>query len=264
MPVFALVAITVFRFNAFPHYSYLIQEDGPLENTQFLGYLGASLVLAGTALSLIRSSSKKQSKLLDKRVLATFCAVLALVLALVAMEEISWGQRVEHLQTPAYFAQHNIQDELSLHNLDTIQPYLEMGYVVLGILLCVTRPILQVVEMLTNRLIKHKRLLQESRKVIKSFLIFAPVWDLAGYFLPISAIYLVLNIFKPFGVILKSGVPLMVGRDQELGETLLALGLLIQAWRIWRVLTPQIVLGVRTLQIDILRVLSPKLRVWRV
>jgi hypothetical protein len=32
-------------------------------------------------------------------------------------EEISWGQRIFHIKTPEYFAEHNTQDEMNIHNL---------------------------------------------------------------------------------------------------------------------------------------------------
>lgn len=45
--------------------------------------------------------------------------VLSLVLFIMAMEEISWGQRVFQWQTSSYFSEHNVQDETNLHNLNT-------------------------------------------------------------------------------------------------------------------------------------------------
>lgn len=49
----------------------------------------------------------------------TVVVVLALVLFVMAGEEISWGQRAFQWHTTGYFAEHNKQDETNLHNLAT-------------------------------------------------------------------------------------------------------------------------------------------------
>lgn len=46
-------------------------------------------------------------------------AVLSLVLFVMGMEEISWGQRIFQWQTSTYFSEHNVQGETNLHNLNT-------------------------------------------------------------------------------------------------------------------------------------------------
>jgi type II secretory pathway pseudopilin PulG len=46
-----------------------------------------------------------------------FLAGLGLFCLLVAMEEISWGQRVFGYRPPTYFLEHNFQQELNLHNV---------------------------------------------------------------------------------------------------------------------------------------------------
>lgn len=48
-----------------------------------------------------------------------FLVVLALVLFVMGMEEISWGQRIFQWQTSTYFSEHNVQGETNLHNLNT-------------------------------------------------------------------------------------------------------------------------------------------------
>jgi len=48
-----------------------------------------------------------------------FFWILALSCFYVAMEEISWGQRILDLQTPDFFRKHNIQKEINIHNLFT-------------------------------------------------------------------------------------------------------------------------------------------------
>lgn len=65
-----------------------------------------------------------------------------------AMEEISWGQRVFHIDTPDFFQRHSTQNELNFHNLvdqGRFYPYLGsiilLGVVVLPIVAHVFQPI---------------------------------------------------------------------------------------------------------------------------
>ncbi len=53
----------------------------------------------------------------EKRKLPWFAAGLAAFCFLVAMEEISWGQRVLGYSPPPYFLENNYQQELNLHNV---------------------------------------------------------------------------------------------------------------------------------------------------
>lgn len=46
-----------------------------------------------------------------------FAAGMALFCLFVALEEISWGQRLFGFRPPAYFLEHNFQQELNLHNV---------------------------------------------------------------------------------------------------------------------------------------------------
>lgn len=62
-----------------------------------------------------------------------FTVGLALFCAFVAMEEISWGQRIVGSAAPEYFLEHNYQQELNLHNVvDSALRALLMQVVLLG------------------------------------------------------------------------------------------------------------------------------------
>ena len=62
-----------------------------------------------------------------------FGVALALFCFVVAMEEISWGQRLLGLRPPQYFLGHNYQQELNAHNLlPTIARKLAMSAVLAG------------------------------------------------------------------------------------------------------------------------------------
>jgi hypothetical protein len=72
--------------------------------------------------------------LLRKRMFphAALCALLATGLLFVSLEEISWGQRIFKIETPFFLKQHNVQEELSVHNLLPVQPYIHKMYMLTG------------------------------------------------------------------------------------------------------------------------------------
>ncbi|MBI2855898.1 MAG: hypothetical protein HYX93_03525 [Chloroflexi bacterium] len=85
----------------------LTREDGVLESLTALFYGGASLLcLRGFVIS-----RGKASRML--------CLAWAALFFLFAMEEISWGQRLLELETPAAIAALNLQNETNLHNLSS-------------------------------------------------------------------------------------------------------------------------------------------------
>lgn len=55
---------------------------------------------------------------------------IALGLFIVAGEEISWGQRLLRIETPEIIAEHNLQDEITIHNLEPIADYIWHGYLI--------------------------------------------------------------------------------------------------------------------------------------
>ncbi|MGB5367111.1 MAG: hypothetical protein WBM75_14950 [Polyangiales bacterium] len=83
-----------------------VQEDQPLEWATFWGFMVAAVLFVRAAI-LQR----------EKRQLPWFFAGLATFCVLVAMEEISWGQRVLGYTPPLYFLENNYQLELNLHNV---------------------------------------------------------------------------------------------------------------------------------------------------
>jgi len=86
-------------------------EDGPVEWSSFVLLFSGSAVVTWTA---IRYRGKDNVP----RLATCGLVVLAVTLFLVAMEEISWGQRVFGFRTPDALTA-NMQDEANLHNLAT-------------------------------------------------------------------------------------------------------------------------------------------------
>jgi hypothetical protein len=92
------------------------REDGPIEYAGFACFLGAS-ALAFVAASRIRRAHRP----------ALAAVTLGALLLVAAGEEISWGQRLFEIETPAALVDGNRQDELNLHNVDGLQQKAVIG-----------------------------------------------------------------------------------------------------------------------------------------
>ncbi len=129
--------------SSFPDFYYAsIQEDEYIEWASFWVFLLAA-VAAIVASRDYRSNAHR---------LPWFYYGLALFCFVVAMEEISWGQRVLGYRPPVYFLEHNFQQEFNFHNvIDTDYRKLALsatiaGYGVLLPLLALVRPLRSLVE----------------------------------------------------------------------------------------------------------------------
>src|SRR5262249_25557167 len=89
------------------HIAWYAEEDNVAENLQVVFLLVG--MIAAIGVSRIRWRR-------DERMLALLYAGLAVACFFVAGEEISWGQRIFGIETPAPIAAHNIQHEINLHN----------------------------------------------------------------------------------------------------------------------------------------------------
>ena len=84
-------------------YIYSMQEDESLEWATFWAFLLAFLTATVAAWRQVRQSGR----------LPWFLAGVGLFCFVVAMEEISWGQRILGYRPPVYFLEHNFQQEPS-------------------------------------------------------------------------------------------------------------------------------------------------------
>lgn len=100
-----------------------VQEDQALEWASFLAFFAAAVLFAIAAVRQRRATGA----------LPWFLAGVALFCFFVAMEEISWAQRVFAYRPPVYFLEHNFQQELNLHNVvDSDYRKLAVKMVLLG------------------------------------------------------------------------------------------------------------------------------------
>jgi hypothetical protein len=93
--------------------TWLVQENRPVELLTFLMLFVGGLWGIGHARHLRRQGAP--------RALWGFYACFSAGLLVVAMEEVAWGQQFLRFQTPASWKALNVQDEVTLHNLEGMQ-----------------------------------------------------------------------------------------------------------------------------------------------
>jgi hypothetical protein len=192
----------------FPDFYWrIVQEDSSVEDTQVLCYFLAAVGFALSSSMLIKRGASLP---------AILHGVASIGLFFVAAEEASWGQRALGLMSPGYFSAHNTQQELSVHNLDIIQPHLHSLYILIGAYGAFAW-------LVTSVLIK---------KLYHSVRFIIPDWFISTFFLPVLVIYACLDYVFPFcaGALglhgLRPGI-FLIARDQEPAELMLSLGFVL-------------------------------------
>ena len=89
-------------------YALLLPEDGWVENATFAGFIVAAIWLGRLAL---QPGEGKQR---------VVWAVFAAAATFVALEEISWGQRIFNFSTPEPLRRINVQGQITLHNIEGV------------------------------------------------------------------------------------------------------------------------------------------------
>jgi len=105
--IIPLTYATGLHFFAPDHYYAAVQEDEYVELSSFWAFLLAGLMFVGVALVERRNGRR----------LPWFALGLSLFCVFVAMEEISWGQRLIGYRPPTYFLERNYQQEFNAHNV---------------------------------------------------------------------------------------------------------------------------------------------------
>lgn len=210
LPVVTVVLIVVLKLEMPKGYGRLIAEDGLVENCTVLVYFISSVI----ALLLARSLLSQRHSVFSGLYLA-----LALALAVIALEELNWGQRILELETPGFFIEHATKPELSLHNLKAFP--LGYAFILVGFYGAFSRLIL--------------RGAIESRFALALDML-TPRLMLSGYFLVPFLLYSYYEyafhaVIKPLGLLQRRDYDwsghFITGKDQEPIELLLALGFLL-------------------------------------
>ena len=104
---------------------WMLRENHPVELLTFVFLLAAAGV--GSALAVESRNSR------DESLAYGFYGIFSLLLVLVALEEIAWGQWLFGFATPDYWAAINAQGETTLHNIGFLQGHSELLRLVYGL-----------------------------------------------------------------------------------------------------------------------------------
>ena len=175
----------------------LIKEDGSLEYLQVLLYAIAGCI---ALLVAVRSHSSWVRWVL---------VVFGLACAFVALEEVSWGERLLGFDPPESIRDLNTQGEMNVHNLAPVQRFLHLAYILAGLVAGLGW---RVAEGLPEGRLRHhlRAVLPDPHTVL--------------FFLPVAVFYAYMEII---------GFPTvgwMRSQDQEVFETLFAGGCVVFTW----------------------------------
>lgn len=169
---FSLIGAIIAVYFFFPvTYVRLIAEDNWGEYTTFVAHMTSCCIFA-----YIFFNSKTRTRDL-------WLALLSIGTFLVAMEEISWGQRILDIPTPTIFKTVNFQREIGFHNIRAISPddltYLivSLGFVAYGFIL----PLLASLISPVGKIVRKVNLPLPS-------LILSPLFLATAYFLKFSGL----------------------------------------------------------------------------
>ncbi len=193
-------------------YVPLIREDNVLEYAQSAMYLVTALLAAITSWQLFRKGHSLHG--------GSYIG-LALAMFLIGMEEISWGHSLLNLELPQYMKENNVQGDLTLHNLESVQPFVHTAYMLVGLFGAFAA-------VLVPRRIIEKR--------FENWWLYLPRPSLFFCFFTAFALYALIEYGSPYFVeawgldvfrfSFKPDQTFFLYKDQEVAETLLAFGFL--------------------------------------
>jgi hypothetical protein len=125
LPLWFLTFSMWVRLLPFDKFVSFSTEDGFVEYSQFVTVFTAALLLfIEVGLSLKVNQLRK----------ALIFTLLAGAFFFIAMEEISWGQRIFRFQTPSEISQVNVQNETTIHNIGVFNSLQYVGYITLCVI----------------------------------------------------------------------------------------------------------------------------------
>ena len=202
--IFPIILVIVFfsiKFTLPDTYKALIQEDTWLEYLQALFYFLAAIFAFLSAILFFKN---------NMFIHAVLYSLLAVGLLFIAIEEISWGQRIFNIESSDYFLEHNKQDEISIHNLKPIQSILHDIYIAVGFYGTFSWFVLFLVRL--RKEVKPNNVL--------NFIV--PSWFISSYYVFTMTFYFLLEYMRPELYSLS-----FFPRDQEPIEFILSIGFLL-------------------------------------
>ena len=110
-----LALIYTYSPTALAVFPFLYREDGLLETLTAVGFLVSAFFFGKAAWSAKRMGDKHRAQ--GYSLIFGVCISFTIVSFVVAMEEISWGQRIFGWETPGFMVAANVQKESNLHNI---------------------------------------------------------------------------------------------------------------------------------------------------
>jgi hypothetical protein len=123
LPFVGAVAIVLARAHR-PLFRFVTNEDSVLEWPQFVGFALASVFAFACAWRLQKAG---------RPLLALAYVAFGLGCFFVAGEEIAWAQRIFGYGTPERLEEINEQKEVTLHNVNSIQHFTNLVYLIAGL-----------------------------------------------------------------------------------------------------------------------------------
>jgi len=187
-------------------YQKVLDEDGPIENaTAIVYFISFSFSVA------IASFFK------ERKIFLVLFLIFAFVFLVLALEEISWGQRIFNFKTPNWLPE-NLQAETNIHNLEVVKGFGRASYFVVNFLGSFTWFILPKI---------HNSIFKKAGNNYKTFLRYAvPSKYLFSYFFPMIPLSLI-GILTSQDLIILGVTWNVFGNDHEPIELLLSIGILL-------------------------------------
>jgi hypothetical protein len=128
---FWILSLAVYFKWHFPFLFWFIEKEDSV--TEYLTF-GVYLAVAFAAYKMMKRIMKyKPLPKVWRMFLFAIFAVITFTAAVIAGEEISWGQRIFGFRTPDAIAENNTQYEFNLHNQKSVFSYVYIAYAILGI-----------------------------------------------------------------------------------------------------------------------------------
>jgi len=121
--IFTSLQSTIFENNYYSRETFFM-EDGPVEYATFIFYLSSSIISVFISAIFIKT---------DKKLFGILYLILFAFFTFIALEEISWGQRIFDIESPDLFLS-NKQGEVNFHNLPALSGYAVFYYMIMGVI----------------------------------------------------------------------------------------------------------------------------------
>lgn len=205
--IFLITAIRILFGIDDDFYEKLTVEDGPIENATAIAYF-ISFIFSLAIAKFFK----------ERSIFLAIFLILALGFLFIALEEISWGQRIFNFKAPDWFPQ-NYQGEMNIHNREVLQRSALVVFFILSVLGSFTWFVLPKI---------YNSIFKKAGNNYKTFLRYAvPSKYLMSYFFPILP-FTVLPILK-LKIVFDGLISLnLLGWDDfEALELLLSIGILL-------------------------------------